>query len=873
MIKFESHPECTLCDLCEQANNAGIPTRTLLDKSEYVYPKERALLFVGQNPGNNEDKRGVSWIGYTGQLLNKFIEASGLEEYADIYLANACRCRTPQGGDVTQKHIRTCRGYLFDDIDNLLIKYKEVIIFAIGAKAVYSVTNCSSLKESFKSQGKSIEIITKTRPTQSEYIRVFSTFHLAVLHPLRKPALVTAVEAHFALLKRYLEGNFVPNDEIEEPEIGIPVPKVLPKEVECDIETYGILQGNEQTVFNPIKSKYIDGFDFDKQVVTVNFAWKDVDNIWHSAGYVFSEPKHLVIIRNWFQRISADGILLVGQNIKFDLMYLASADVELRYWIDPRRITVDDTLILCFLLYEQHPEKGLKEMSTLFGIYDYSSLTVLSKSGNAKSPWDKDLHKLNGADSVITGKLREYLLKRIEERYGKDSPKLSPECAWMRNAIVWDTFDLDLNGSTLNIKKLEAFHKKELTRCKRLEKVTEGRHGIKLKGKGSDKPLRRFFFDCIQEADLLSDSRVKYTDKTKRISIGVENASLLKKHLPAGDSLEIVSNFQEFKERSKIVNTYTRPLLEKPRAGIVTRRGNIGMVYPSWYPIPSYFERGGSSDDKVGGQTQGRFSCKKPARQTEPHSIRDCSTSRWEGGKLVEYDYSQDHLRMAALLSGDPILMDVYLSPLNKSIHTETALSIFPDANPDDPGWKKSDKYKLGKTLNFLVLFKGGPGAFQSTALADAGVEVELEFCQNAIQTWYRKHPVYKKWQDSIIELAAKQGYLVLPTGWSRTFGIGPSGVAVYTNEICNFMHQTPCAQLLQAAHYEIIKEFRDLHLKTLICLQIYDALFADIYPGEEEVVDEIIIRNMEHPYTLELFYKWTGRYIPWLVEKKEYKK
>jgi hypothetical protein len=364
---------------------------------------------------------------------------------------------------------------------------------------------------------------------------------------------------------------------------------------------------------------------------------------------------------------------------------------------------------------------------------------------------------------------------------------------------------------------------------------------------------------------------VTYTEKTKNISIGVENANLLKKHLPGGIHLDIITKFQEFKERSKIVNTYTRPLLTEPRRGIVIRKGNIGLVYPSWYPIPSYFERGGSSEDKVGGQTQGRFSCKKPARQTEPQSIRDCSTSRWKGGKLKEYDYNQDHLRMAALLSGDPALMEVYQKE-GESIHLKTAAAIFPDIFCPDFKKKYPKEYTATKSLNFLVIFKGGPVALQSLVLGDTGVELDLPFCEMAIKIWYDKHPVYKHWQDSIIDLASKQGYLVLPTGWSRTFGLGPSGVANYISEICNFMHQTPCAQLLQSAHYQIIQEFRDLHLKTLICLQIYDALFADIYPGEEEVVDEIIIRNMENTYVHKIFCDWVGRYIPWTVEKKEYK-
>ena len=861
MIDFKAHPDCTLCTLCESSKNPGIPTRAF---GVGLATKSRALLFVGQNPTLTEDKRGESWISYTGQLLSKFVAVSGLEESCDVYVANACRCRHPQGGDITQGNVRACRSLLEEDIQQLIVHYKEIIIFAIGAKAVYSVTNISSLKESFKQQGQISKVFSP--------IRVFSTYHLGVLHPLKQPALVRAVESHFVLLRRYLEGQFMPNEDIEEPELGIPVPKDLPEVVSCDIETYGILQGKEQTVFNPIKSKYIDGIDFPDQVVCVNFSWRDSAGFIHSAGYVFSDPKHLRYIRDWFQVICQKKIILVGQNIKFDLMFLASADTELRYWIDPRRLTVDDTLILSFLLYEQQPEKGLKELSTLFGISDYSKMTVTGKSGNAKSPWDKELHKYNGVDAVTTIKLREELLIRIADRYGAECEKLSDVCAWMRNAIVWDTFDLDLNGSALDISKLEAFHQEENERCMMLLDNTESQYGIKLAGAGSDKPLRRFFLDCVTEADLLGDSRVTYTEKTKNISIGVENANLLKKHLPPGEHLDIVTNFQEFKQRSKIVNTYTKPLLEKPRAGIVKRLDNIGMVYPSWYPIPSYFERGGSSDDKVGGQTQGRFSCKKPARQTEPRSIRNCSTSRWDGGKLAEWDYSQDHIRMAALLSGDPLLMDIYLNPTGRSVHTETAVSIFPDADPTDPGWKKTNKYQVGKDLNFLVLFKGGPGGFQSLVLKESGIEISLEFCDYAIKTWYRTHPVYKEWQDSLIDLASKQGYLVLPTGWSRTFGLGPSGVANYTGEICNFMHQTPCAQLTQSAHYQIVAEFRDLHLKTLICLQIYDALFADIYPGEDEIVNEIVIRNMENTYVHKIFCDWVGRYIPWIVERKDYK-
>ena len=865
MIRFDSHPECTLCPLHQSATNPGLPTRSLYDGQPIV--RDRALLFVGQSPGHHEDKKAKSFVGYTGQLLGKMVKVAKLSDYCDIYLANACRCKPPQGADEAQAQVRKCRDFLVEDVTRLQAAYKEVIIMALGAKACYATLHITSLNEALKKQAKKSHLFGP----EQEGPRVFSTFHPANLHPLREPGKIKAVEAHFSLLLRYLEGRFIPNELNVVPELFADVPDKLPPIVSLDIETYGILQGKEQTVFHPIKSKEIDGVDFDKQIVTVSFSWYESSRL-RSAQYVWENYAHRRKIREWFRRISSNRIICIGQNIKFDLLYLKmSHDPELGYWIDPRRLIVDDTMIWSFLYYEQQPEKGLKELSTLYGIYDYTQLTVLSKSGNAKSPWDKDLHLLNCTDSAATLRLRLDLEEMIRDRYGKDSSKLSDICSWMRNLLIWDTLELEMNGSAFNIPKLTVFHKQEEKACKRLFETAEVDYGIKLAGPGSDAPLRQLMLDCLDEAGLISDNRVEWSGKTKKISIGVENVNLVKSVLHNGRNADVLSLFQEFKERHKITTTYTGPLLSDERKGIVLRSGSTGISFPSWYPVPTYADRGGSQDDKTGGQIQGRISCKKPARQTEPRDIRECSCSRFPGGKLIEYDVNQDHLRMAALLSGDPLLMEAYQKK-GENIHTRTALTIFPEADPTDPGWKKTDMYKLGKTLNFLVLFRGGAAAFQRTALEDANVEVDIEFCDLAIKTWYAKHHTYKKWQDSMIDLAAKQGYLVLPTGWSRTFGLGHQNVAGQTGEICNFLHQTPCAQLLHSIQWKVQLQFLKYHLRSLICLQIYDALFNDIYPGEEGDVNEIMHEAMIHPPLLPVFERWVGRSIPWGYERKEYK-
>jgi uracil-DNA glycosylase family 4 len=872
MIEFKNCSDCKECSLHESAQSPGLSTKA---HGETKFLPNRAIVFVGGSPGFNEDKAGKTFIGFEGGLLSKFIANSKLEAFGDIFLAKACRCKPPQGANETQSQIRKCREHLKKDINKLWEHYSEVVLVVLGAKACYSVAHISSLTEGFKRQGMEAPLF---KAPDGRVPRIFFTYSPAMLHKERRPALVHAVQDHFILLIRYLEGNFTPNTIKVKPLIGYQIPKELPAVVSCDIETYGILKGVEQTVFNPHKAFYVDGIPYDKQIVTVSFGWYDCDTgKLLTASYRWDLKSHRTLIRKWFQKLSLEKITVVGQYFKFDLMFLSAGDSVLRYWIDPRRLIVDDTLITGFLLFEQRPEKGLKEMSTLFGIADYSTVGVTGKEGNATSSADPKLHEYNCLDSAVTLCLYFETLRRIKEKYGAGSYKLSDTCKEMRNIITWDTFDLDMNGSVFDVKKLTDFHEEEVARSNNLKEICMEQNGLALCGKGSDAPLRSFMTNCAIEAGLIDDQRVLWSAKTKKISIGVENVNLFKEHLPPGESLDVMTMFQEFKERNKLITTYTKPTLFIPQKGIVVKKGNVGYVYPSWYPIPTFNDRGGSSGGQ-GGQIQGRFSCKKPARMTEPYSIRECSTSRWgKQGKLVEYDVNQDHLRMAALLSGDPKLMEVYETSGGESIHSRTAKTLFPGSGPKSDSvkdmklWKKSKEYALGKTINFLVLFAGGAGAFKSSALHDAGIEVEYDFCQTSIDRWYEKHFVYKEWQDETLRRATKAGFLVLPTGWSRAFAPPGSDLSAFKGEVLNFMHQCPCAQTLQSSHYYAMNQFRKYKMKTVVCLQIYDAIFCDIYPREEQNVDEILHEAMTHPPLLKIWEKWTGRSLPWEYEKKEF--
>jgi DNA polymerase len=69
------------------------------------------LLFVGEGPGQEEDRQGVPFVGRAGQLLTRLIEGIGLTR-DDVYIANVVKCRPPGNRDPLPIEIETCRPYL-----------------------------------------------------------------------------------------------------------------------------------------------------------------------------------------------------------------------------------------------------------------------------------------------------------------------------------------------------------------------------------------------------------------------------------------------------------------------------------------------------------------------------------------------------------------------------------------------------------------------------------------------------------------------------------------------------------------------------------------------------------------------------------------
>jgi DNA polymerase len=112
--------ECTRCKLH--------PTRQNIVFG--VGSAEARLMFVGEAPGADEDRKGEPFVGRAGQLLDKIIRAMGLRR-EEVYIANVLKCRPPNNRNPEEDEIAQCSPFLFRQVASLA---PEVIV-ALGAPA------------------------------------------------------------------------------------------------------------------------------------------------------------------------------------------------------------------------------------------------------------------------------------------------------------------------------------------------------------------------------------------------------------------------------------------------------------------------------------------------------------------------------------------------------------------------------------------------------------------------------------------------------------------------------------------------------------------------------------------------------------------
>jgi DNA polymerase len=166
--------DCRRCKLCRSRTNIVFGTGN---------PQAR-LMFIGEGPGQEEDRAGEPFVGAAGQLLNRIIDAIKLRR-SDVYIANVVKCRPPGNRLPEREEIATCSPFLRRQINAI----RPWFICTLGGCAAQTLLNTS-------------EPVSRLRGRFRDYqgIRVLPTFHPAYL--LRNPEKKREVWEDMKLLMR-----------------------------------------------------------------------------------------------------------------------------------------------------------------------------------------------------------------------------------------------------------------------------------------------------------------------------------------------------------------------------------------------------------------------------------------------------------------------------------------------------------------------------------------------------------------------------------------------------------------------------------------------------------------------------------------------
>ena len=222
----------------------------------------------------------------------------------------------------------------------------------------------------------------------------------------------------------------------------------------------------------------------------------------------------------------------------------------------------------------------------------------------------------------------------------------------------------------------------------------------------------------------------------------------------------------------------------------------------------------------------GRLSSSNPNFQNQPKGgkfpVRKCVISRFEGGNILEMDFSGLEFRVAGELSRDPQIIDDILS--GKDVHKQTA-SIINQCGVDEVD---KDMRQGAKAYTFAPLY-GGMGAN------------EPPHVQTYFKEYFNIYSGLKRWHGKLMDGVLKDGIVRIPSGREFYFPNAKrlrGGRITNATAVVNYPVQSfATADIVPLACVRALRAFREADLQSKLVLTVHDSIVADVFPGEEEKV------------------------------------
>ncbi|MCX6364332.1 MAG: DNA polymerase I [Actinobacteria bacterium] len=276
------------------------------------------------------------------------------------------------------------------------------------------------------------------------------------------------------------------------------------------------------------------------------------------------------------------------------------------------------------------------------------------------------------------------------------------------------------------------------------------------------------------------------------------------------DQHPIVPAVEEWRELTKLINTYLEPLPQH----IDARTGRVHSTF------------------KQTVAATGRLSSVDPNLQNIPvrtdlgTEVRACFVAE-EGCMLVVADYSQIELRLMALLSQEPALLDAYHR--GEDVHRVTAAAVA-GISPHEVTKRQREH---AKATNFGIMY--GLSAFGLSEQVDIPVEEAKAF----IDAYFAKYPRVREFRERVIAEATRDGFVTtlfgrrraVPELRSGNFRLRSLGERLAVNTVL----QGTAADIIKVAMVTVSRELARRKLGARLVLQVHDELVLECPAAEVE--------------------------------------
>jgi DNA polymerase I len=453
----------------------------------------------------------------------------------------------------------------------------------------------------------------------------------------------------------------------------------------------------------------------------------------------------------------------------------------------------DDTMILAYLIEPARSEYLLDDLAAEYGVEAVPEPEAEEETAQLVR------------HAAVTLRLREPLLERVRERGEEplyrdvEMPLVRVLAEMEKTGVKIDTYRMGEITARLadRVEELEA-------RCYELA----GEEFVL----GSPQQLARILFEKL-ELTPGRKGKTGYSTDTKVLR------AIRADH-------EIVPAVEEWRELSKLLNTYLQPL-----PGMIGEDGRLHTTFNQTVAAT------------------GRLSTSNPNLQAIPirtelgKEIRSAFVAE-PGARLISADYSQIELRILAHVSGEPKLREAF--ERGEDIHTATAAEVL----GVDPAKLTSAERSIAKMINFGIVY--GISAY---GLSD-NLEIPREEAQAYIDAYLARFPFVQDFITRTIERTEQDGYATSLLGRRRpvpelrvrnrqTRGFGER-VAV------NFVMQGSNADIIKVAMVAIERRLREEGRSARIVLQVHDELLLEAPDAEVSSVKEIVREEMCGAYPLD---------------------